>query len=105
MFMSMTSPKHFVYVLKCGDMSLYCGYTVDLERRLAQHRRREGAKYTRPYKRHPLCLVAAWEFSSSHEAKRTEYLFKQLTRTQKIALVYSDLNLYKGLRVKIKTEV
>lgn len=106
MSMSTTSPRrHFVYVLSCGDNAfLYCGYTIDWKRRLKQHRKGQGAKYTRPYK-HSLRLVALWEFLTSKDARRSEYLFKQLNRVQKSALVYSGTNLFGGIRVKIKAEV
>ena len=36
-----------VYILRCSDGSLYCGWTNDLERRLAAHNSGKGAKYTR----------------------------------------------------------
>lgn len=47
-------PWH-LYVLRCADGSLYCGITNDLPRRLAQHERGTGARYTRG--RGPLKLV------------------------------------------------
>jgi len=34
-------------LLRCGDGSLYTGYTDDVERRLAVHQSGKGAKYTR----------------------------------------------------------
>ncbi|MBQ3458010.1 MAG: GIY-YIG nuclease family protein, partial [Synergistaceae bacterium] len=41
--------KHFfVYLLRCSDNTLYCGWTIDLKRRLAAHNSgKRGAKYTR----------------------------------------------------------
>ncbi|HBP89811.1 MAG TPA: endonuclease [Nitrospiraceae bacterium] len=36
-----------VYILKCSDTSLYTGITVDLERRLDEHSKGKGAKYTK----------------------------------------------------------
>ena len=36
-----------VYMLRCGDGTLYTGCTNDLPRRLEAHRRGRGAKYTR----------------------------------------------------------
>ena len=44
-----------VYILRCGDGSLYTGIAVDVEHRLAVHRSGKGAKYTRG--RGPLELV------------------------------------------------
>ena len=45
----------FVYLLRCGDGSLYCGITDDVSRRLEAHAAGKGAKYTRG--RGPLELV------------------------------------------------
>ena len=37
----------YIYILRCGDDTLYTGITDDLERRLAVHGTAKGAKYTR----------------------------------------------------------
>ena len=37
----------YVYILRCGDGTLYTGITDDVDRRLAVHRSGKGAKYTR----------------------------------------------------------
>ena len=37
----------YVYILRCGDGTLYTGITDDIPRRLAAHRAGKGAKYTR----------------------------------------------------------
>jgi len=36
-----------VYILECADTSLYTGITVDLARRLDEHSKGKGAKYTK----------------------------------------------------------
>ena len=38
---------YFVYVLQCGDGTLYTGVTTDLVRRFKEHQNGTGAKYTR----------------------------------------------------------
>jgi predicted GIY-YIG superfamily endonuclease len=38
---------YYVYILKCGDGTLYTGLTNDIDARLAAHREGRGAKYTR----------------------------------------------------------
>ena len=40
---------NYVYILRCGDGSLYTGATVDLARRLEVHSSGKGAKYTRSH--------------------------------------------------------
>src|ERR1035437_5979200 len=37
----------WVYILRCADGSLYTGWTVDLERRLASHMAGDARRYTR----------------------------------------------------------
>ena len=80
-----TERPHFMYVLECGDGSLYTGYTTDVQARLSVHRAGKGAKYTR--NRGPLNLLAAAKFATKHEAMSAEYRFKRLTRDQKDALL------------------
>lgn len=77
----------FVYVLRCGDGSLYTGSTTDLARRLKAHRNGRGAKYTRS--RLPLELVYWEEVSDWPSALRREAAIKRLTRLQKLALIAS----------------
>ena len=75
----------YLYILQCGDGSLYTGITTDVEKRLEAHRSGKGAKYTRG--RGPLNLLAAAEFATKHDAMHAEYVFKQLSRNEKDALL------------------
>ena len=77
----------FVYMLRCGDGSLYTGSTTDLSRRLAAHRSGHGAKYTRG--RLPLELVYGEEMPDWPSALRREAAIKRLTRSEKLALLAS----------------
>ena len=79
------SARPTVYVLACADGSLYTGATIDLERRLATHRRGAGAKYTRG--RLPVRLLARWHPSSFSLAKSQEARFKRLRRNAKLAML------------------
>jgi len=78
-------PGHFVYVLRCGDDSLYTGYTTDIERRVREHNRGEGAKYTRG--RTPVELCHVESFGSKSAAMAREHEIKQCSRARKDALV------------------
>jgi len=75
-----------VYILHCGDGSLYTGITTDIERRLHEHNHStKGARYTRA--RRPLTL-AYQEFSGSRSAAcRREWEIKQLSAAQKRQLI------------------
>ncbi|MCE1203386.1 MAG: GIY-YIG nuclease family protein [Holophagaceae bacterium] len=75
----------WVYLLRCGDGSLYCGIALDVTARLEQHRAGTGAKYTRG--RGPLELVYREACSSRAEALRRERAIKRLPRAKKVTLV------------------
>ncbi len=77
-----------VYILRCGDGSLYTGMTDDFPRRLEQHRAGRGAKYTRG--RSPLEPVYREDCASRPEALKRECAIKRLTRAQKLALIDQD---------------
>lgn len=79
---------YYVYLLRCCDQSLYCGYTTDLQQRLQTHNRGEGAKYTKS--RLPVTLVYHEEFEEKSAALRRECAIKRLTRQEKLALIASS---------------
>lgn len=78
----------YVYMLRCGDGSLYTGYTDDVERRLAVHSSGKGAKYTRS--RLPVTLVYREELPDKSAALRREAAIKAMTRGQKLALLQQE---------------
>ena len=80
---------YYVYLLRCGDGTLYTGFTNDLARRLAAHNAGKGAKYTRS--RLPVELVYWESFSNKSSALRREYAIKQLPRRQKLTLIQSSV--------------
>lgn len=75
----------YVYLLCCGDGSLYCGWTVDVEQRVATHQAGKGGAYTS--RRLPVQLARAWECEDRVEAMRLEWRIKRLSRREKVALV------------------
>lgn len=75
----------FVYMLRCGDGSLYTGSTTDLGRRLAAHQSGRGAKYTRS--RLPVELVYREEAPDWSAALRREAVIKHLSRARKLELI------------------
>lgn len=76
---------HFVYVLECGDGTLYTGYTNRLEERIEAHENGNGAKYTRG--RGPLELVHREAFDTKSAAMSREHEIKNLSRNEKIELI------------------
>ena len=77
--------KWTVYLLRCGDGTLYCGITNDLQNRLEMHRSGKGAKYTRG--RGPLELVYTEGCQDKSAALKRERQIKALPREKKLALI------------------
>lgn len=78
---------HYIYLVRCSDDSLYCGWTTDLKRRIDAHNGHipGGAKYTRG--RRPVTLVYSESFHQKQEAQRREYAIKRMTKTKKLGLI------------------
>lgn len=83
----MSERPAFVYLLRCGDGSLYCGWTFDLDKRVEAHSGGRGARYTRS--RLPVEVAAFWEMPGESAARREEARIKALSRAEKLALVES----------------
>ena len=77
--------ENFTYILRCADGTYYTGWTNNLEKRLAAHNAGVASKYTRS--RRPVELVYHECFETKEEAMSREWRIKQLTRTQKEALI------------------
>jgi putative endonuclease len=78
-------PAAWVYLLRCGDGSLYTGWTIDLDRRLARHSAGTASRYTAS--RLPVSLALALPMSDRTAARREEARIKRLTRPAKLALI------------------
>ena len=74
----------FVYLLRCADGTLYCGWTVDVPKRVAAHARGTASRYTAA--RRPHTLAAAWEVPTHTDARKLEARIKRLTRPEKVRL-------------------
>ena len=75
----------YLYILSCGDGSLYTGITTDVEKRLEAHRQGKGAKYTRG--RGPLTLRYHELCGTHSQALRRELAVKKLSREEKERLI------------------
>lgn len=76
---------NYVYLLHCADGSFYCGWTIDLKKRVDAHNAGTGAKYTRA--RLPVSLVYYEEFEDRHEAQSREGHLKRLSHQEKKKLI------------------
>ena len=78
-----------LYILQCGDGTLYTGITNDLEKRLKAHNEKRGARYTRS--RLPVTLLYKEDSDSRSAASRREIAIKKLPRGKKLKLISGTL--------------
>ena len=74
-----------LYILECGDGTLYTGITDDLVRRMKAHKTGRGANYTRG--RGPLELRYMEVCQDHSAALKREIAVKRMKRSEKIALI------------------
>ena len=74
-----------VYLLECADTSLYTGITVDLKRRLEEHSKGKGAKYTKS--RGPFTVVLTEFQDTMGQAFGREAEIKSMKREEKLGLI------------------
>ena len=74
-----------VYILRCGDGTLYTGIALDAQKRLLVHQRGKGAKYTRG--RGPLKLVYTETCANHSDALKRELEVKAMTREEKEKMI------------------
>ena len=74
----------YVYLLRCADDSLYCGWTTDVQRRLARHAAGTASRYTRS--RRQVALAAVIPVADRSAALREEARIKRLPRAAKLRL-------------------
>lgn len=77
--------RWFVYILRCGDGSLYTGISTDVDQRVATHNAGRGARYTRP--RLPVTVVHVERKRSRSTALKREAAIKALSRAEKLNML------------------
>jgi len=77
----------FVYILRCGDGSLYTGISTDVVARVKTHNAGKGAAYTRSHL--PVKLVWKEKAQNESAAKKKEAQIKRLTRSQKLNILHT----------------
>jgi putative endonuclease len=76
---------YFVYLLLCGDGSLYTGITNDLKRRFIAHQKGQGGHYTRT--RRVVRFVYTEEHKDRSSALKREAEIKGWRKERKLALI------------------
>ena len=77
--------KWSVYLLRCGDGSLYTGITKHVKRRCQQHNAGTASRYTRS--RLPVKMVYQEAAASQSLALKREAAIKAMTRAEKLAMI------------------
>ncbi len=75
----------FVYIVQCGDGSLYTGITTHLAKRLRSHAIGRGSAYVRSKRLSGVVYVERRMNRST--ATRREWEIKSLTREEKLSLI------------------
>lgn len=77
-----------LYILRCGDGSLYVGHTDDIDERMRQHDAGKADSYTS--QRKPLLLIHSEAFETRYEALAMERKLKGWSKEKKLAYVAGD---------------
>ncbi|QYZ67824.1 MAG: hypothetical protein OI74_02740 [Gammaproteobacteria bacterium (ex Lamellibrachia satsuma)] len=85
--MSQSVDAWYVYILRCGDGTLYTGIAKDVAARVEKHNSGQGAKYTRG--RLPVELLYTESVGPHGDALRREMEIKRMSAANKNKLVYS----------------
>ena len=95
---------YYVYMLRCGDNSIYTGITTDLDRRMSEHfsKGEKCAKYTMHHSAQKLEI--AWKTEDRKLASKLEYNIKKLNKIKKEELVNKRKSLYDIFKEKIEAE-
>ena len=75
-----------VYILKCRDGSLYTGITNNINKRIEDHEKGVGAKYTRG--RGPFKIIFKENHPDRSSASKKESEIKKLSKIEKLALTF-----------------
>lgn len=83
--------KYFIYILRCKNSSLYTGITIDFKKRLKEHEKGTGAKYTK--NKGPFVLEALFLVNGRSDASKIEAYIKKLPKSKKEKLLINNQTL------------
>jgi putative endonuclease len=72
---------YYVYMLLCKDGSYYTGHAKNVKRRVEQHKKGQGARYTRMHR--PEKIVYVEEFNNRSDAMKREREIKSFSHSKK----------------------
>jgi putative endonuclease len=76
---------YYVYILLCKDGTYYTGHAKNVKHRVEQHKKGQGARYTRMHR--PAEIVYVEEFNSRTDAMKREREIKSFSHSKKQRLV------------------
>lgn len=87
---SVVTPAWYVYLVRAANQFLYCGISLDVQKRFAQHCTGKGARFfsTSPAQ----ALVYIEECADKSTALRREIAIKRLPKAAKEQLVLTQLH-------------
>jgi putative endonuclease len=75
----------FVYIVECADGTLYTGWAVDVDKRVAAHNAGRGGRYTQTHR--PVKLVYVEACDSRAVAMKRETAIKKMPHAKKLRLI------------------
>ena len=94
---------YYTYMLRCKDNSIYTGITVDVRRRLEEHKEKgkKAAKYTLVHQVEK--IEAVWESDNKSLASKLEFNIKRLRKSEKEELIKNkDIKKYLDKKIDIE---
>jgi len=88
---ALSSKRWCVYILRCGDGTLYAGITTDVSRRIIEHNKAKGGNYTRSHL--PVKLLYKENYRTRSQALKRENQIKAFPRNKKLALIKRRSNI------------
>ena len=88
----------YLYLVRCGDGTIYTGISHDVARRLAEHRGGRGARYLRG--RGPLTLARKVRVGHVGDALKVERKVKRMSPARKEKLIAGKVRLKDLLKPK-----
>lgn len=78
-------PAYFVYLVECGDKSIYTGITTNVARRFNEHKNGKGGRYTNS--RQVVKVLYTEQFKTRGKALKREAEIKRWPRDKKLNLI------------------
>ncbi len=79
---------YFVYLIECGDGSVYTGITTNVQRRFNEHKNGKGGHYTSSKK--VVRILYTEKLKTRSEATKREFEIKSWSRKDKLNLIKNE---------------